>query len=302
MLLQSIAISCSKVKGHPLIIFSQSGIQHLLSTLDVNKASGPDRISPYILKHCAEELSPVLQVIFTQSLATGTLPPDWLSANIYPVFKKGSRNKVCNYRPISLTPICSKVMEHIIYRSGYHGSSNVLIDNQHGFRSNHSCVTQLIAFIEDVSYALDHQKQVDIILLDFSKAFDTVPHQRLLSKLKYYGITNEAYNWIQTWLTQRTQRIVLDGECSDLAPVLSGVPQGTVLGPLMFYCILMIFQSISIHHSDYSLMIACYIGLFPVERTLYISLQDDLNQLFEWTTVWQLKFNITIKMCPIAMY
>ena len=127
-------------------------------------------------------------------------------------------------------------MEHIIYHSimDHLNLNDVLIDNQHGFRSNHSCVIQLIAFIEDVSYTLDHQKQVDIILLDFSKAFNTVPHQRLLSKLKHYGITSEAYNWIQTWLTQRTQLVFLDGECSDLAPVLSGVPQGTVLGPLMF--------------------------------------------------------------------
>ena len=124
------------------IIFIQSGIQHLLSTLDVNKASGPDRISSYILKHCAEELSPVLQVIFMQSLATGTLPSDWLSTNICPVFKKGSRNKVCNYQPISLTPICSKVMEHNIYLSimDHLNLNDVLIDNQHGFRSNHSCV------------------------------------------------------------------------------------------------------------------------------------------------------------------
>ena len=106
--------------------------------------------------------------------------------------------------------------------------NNILIDNQLGFRANHSCINY---FIEDVSHALDHQKQVDIILLYFSKAFDTVPHHRLLSKLKHYGITNEIYNWIKTWLTQRTQRVVLDGEVSDQASVLSGVPQGTVLGP-----------------------------------------------------------------------
>ena len=220
----------------PPIIFTQSGIQHLLSTVDVSKASGPDRVSPYILKHCAEELSPVLQIIFTQSLSTGVLPLDWLSANICPVYKKGSRSSPCNYQPISLTPICSKIMEHVIYHSimNHLNLNNILIDNQHGFRANHSCTTQLIAFIEDVSHALDHQKQVDIILLDFSKAFDTVPHQRLLSKLKHYGITNEIYNWIKTWLTQRTQRVVLDGEVSDQASVLSGVPQGTVLDPLMF--------------------------------------------------------------------
>ena len=168
-----------------------------------------------------------------QSLATGTLPSDWLSTNICPVFKKGSRNKVCNYRPILLTPICSKVMEHIIYHSimDHLNLNDVLIDNQHGFRSNHSCVTQLIVFIEDVSYALDHQKQIDIILLDFSKAFDMVPHQRLLSKLKYYGITGEAYNWIQTWLTQHTQHVVLDGESSDLAQFCPGFLRGLFLVP-----------------------------------------------------------------------
>ena len=177
--------------------------------------------------------------------------------------------------------------------------NDVLIDNQHGFRSNHSCVSQLIAFIEDVSYALDHQKQVDIILIDFSKAFDTVPHQRLLSKLKYYGITGEAYNWIQIWLTQRTQLIVLDGECSDLAPVLSEVPQGTALGPLMFL----------LYINDISKHINSSLRLFADDCLLYrviscredaASLQDDLNRLFEWTTVWQLKFNIT--ECVLLRY
>ena len=102
------------------IIFTQSGIQHLLSTLDASKARGPDRVSPYILKYCAEELSPVLQIIFTQSLTTGVLPPNWSSANICPVYKKGSRSSPCNYQPISLTPICSKIMEHIIYVPFYH--------------------------------------------------------------------------------------------------------------------------------------------------------------------------------------
>ena len=280
------------------IIFTQSGIQHLLSTLDVSKASGPDRVSPYILKHCAEELSPVLQIIFTQSLTTGVLPPDWLSANICPVYKKGSRSSPCNYRPISLTPICSKIMEHIIYHSimNHLNLNNILIDNQHGFRANHSCTTQLIVFIEDVSHALDHQKQVDIILLDFSKAFDMVPHQRLLSKLKHYGITNEIYNWTKTWLIQRIQRVVLDGEVSDQASVLSGVPQGTVLGPLMFL----------LYINDISKHINSPLRLFADDCLLYrvISckddaslLQEDLDRLYEWTKIWQLSFNI--KKCVL---
>ena len=151
--------------------------------------------------------------------------------------------------------------------------NNILIDNQHGFRANHSCTTQLIAFIEDVSHALDHQKQVDIILLDFSKAFDTVPHQRFLSKLKHYGITNEIYNWIKTWLTQRIQRVVLDGEVSDQASVLSGVPQGTVLGPLMFL----------LYINDISKHINSPLRLFADDCLLYrvISCKDDASLLQE---------------------
>jgi len=100
---------------------------------------------------------------------------------------------------ITLTSICAKTMEHIIYHSimDHLDQNNILIENQHGFRSNHSCVTQLITLTEDISYALDHQKQIDIILLDFSKAFDSIPHQRLLTKLRHYGISNSTFAWIE---------------------------------------------------------------------------------------------------------
>ena len=110
----------------------------------------------------------------------------------------------------------------------------ILIENQHGFRSNHSCVTQLIILTEDVPCALDHQKQIDIILLDFCKAFNSVPHQQLLPKLRHYGINNSTLVWIEHWLTGHSQCVILDGETSNPVPVLSGVPQGTVLGPLIF--------------------------------------------------------------------
>ena len=138
--------------------------------------------------------------------------------------------------PISLTSICSKVLEHIIYHNimNHLNNNNILIENQHGFRANHSCVTQLLTLTEDISYSLDHRKQVDVILLDFAKAFDTVPHQRLLTKLHFYGIQNDTYSWIKAWLSNRTQQILLDGITSSSVAVTSGVPQGTVLGLLMF--------------------------------------------------------------------
>ena len=172
----------------------------------------------------------------TQSLNTGELPSDWLKANICPVFKKGNRSSPSNYRPISLTSSCCKVLEHIIFHSimDHIQLNNILIDNQHGFQPGFSCQTQLISLMEDVSYALDNQLQTDLILLDFSKAFDTVPHKRLLAKLQHYKIDNHVWAWTQSWLTQRTQSVVVDGASSQPVSVLSGVPQGTVLGPLMF--------------------------------------------------------------------
>ena len=127
-------------------------------------------------------------------------------------------------------------MEHIIFHSIMTNlsSNNILIENQHGIRPGHSCATQMITLTEDILYALDHQKQVDIVLLGFAKAFDTVPHRRLLKKLHYYGNRDNISNWIEAWLTNRAQCVLLNGEPSESVLVSSGVPQGTVLGPLMF--------------------------------------------------------------------
>ena len=139
---------------------------------------------------------------------------------------------------------------------------------------------------------LNHQKQIDIILLDFSKAFDTVPHQRLLTKLRYYGINGSTYNWIQTWLTQSTQCVVLNSESSCPVSVMSGVPQGTVLGPLMFL----------LYINDITKDINSPLRLFADDCLLYRvinsvedinRLQEDLNKLSEWADTWQLKFNIS---------
>ena len=124
-------------------------------------------------------------------------------------------------------------MEHIIFHSimDHINTNNILINNQHGFRSGVSCQTQLISLIDDIACAMDNHYQTDLILLDFSKAFDTVPHRRLLAKLK---IDNLVWKWIHSWLIEHSQSVVVDGACSKPVSVLSGVPQGTVLGPLMF--------------------------------------------------------------------
>jgi len=190
------------------LTFSVDGIQKLLQELKHGKAPGPDNIPTWFLQTCSAEVAPVLQVIFTQSLKTHMLPKDWLSANITPIYKKGDRSSPVNYRPISLTSVCCKIMEHIIFSfiMGHLERNNLLNPNQHGFRPNHSCQTQLILLAEDILKAMDLHYQVDLILLDFSKAFDTVPHKRLLTKLHYYGIYGPLHDWINAWLTGNTKK------------------------------------------------------------------------------------------------
>ena len=159
-----------------------------------------------------------------------------MTANITPVFKNGDRGDPSNYHPILLTSVCCKILEHIIHRyiMEHLDANRILGTNQFGFRVGHSCEQQLISMIEEIQLAMDCRHQVDVIFLDFQKAFDTVPHQQLLKKLNHYGIHGNIYNWQDIWLTQRKQRVVVSGYESNFVSVKSGVPQGTVLGPLMF--------------------------------------------------------------------
>ena len=159
---------------------SVDGVKKLLSTLDSSKSCGPDNIPARILKYCCDEIAPVLTVIFTQSLNLGNLPEDWLTANVTPIFKKGDRANPSNYRPISLTSICCKLLEHILYHSIMEHLTNyqILSDKQYGFRPNHSCETQLLNIVEEIQLALDHHLSVDLVFIDFCKAFDTISHHR----------------------------------------------------------------------------------------------------------------------------
>ena len=162
----------------------------LLQGMNVNKAAGPDGIPNKILKSCAEEIAPVLTLIFKKSLETGNLPPDWKKANVTPLFKKGDKHTPQNYRPVSLTSICCKLLEHIVCRHvmNHLEKNNILSNLQHGFRSGHSCESQLVITMNDLLEAFNDKDQVDLIILDFSKAFDMVPHQKLLHKFRIYGI------------------------------------------------------------------------------------------------------------------
>ena len=201
------------IEGDPFptienLVIDTEGVRKLLQEVNPLKACGPDGVSSHILKEMSHELAPIIRYIFAQSLETGNVPGDWLTANITAVYKKGPKNNPANYRPVSLTSVTCKFMEHILFHHimCHLKTFNILSSFQHGFRSKHSCESQLIITIEDLARNLDHSLQTDLQILDFQKAFDTVPHQRLLCKLDHYGIRCNIWKWIKEWLTTRTQK------------------------------------------------------------------------------------------------
>ena len=211
-----------------------AGVRKLRSKLNSHKASGPDCIPIFILREAVEEMSPILSKIFQFSIDSGEVPSDWRSANIVPIFKKGDKHQASNYRPVSLTSVTCKILEHVVHSNvmNHFSQHNILCDNQHGFRSKRSCETQLITTQQGITSQLKTGKdQVDVVLLDFSKAFDKVPHQRLLHKLDFYGVRGNTLRWIQSFLSYRKQQVTLEG-IKSTQDVVSGVPQEPVLGTL----------------------------------------------------------------------
>ena len=267
-------------------------VEKLLSQVKETKSQGPDGIHPKFIKETSRELSKPVSMLFKKSVEEGRLPQAWKEANITPIHKKGPKHKVGNYRPISLTSILCKILERLIRNEimDHMESNNLFTKHQHGFRKGHSCVTQLIEVIEDWTEALDQHNSIDTIYLDFQKAFDTVPHRRLLKKLQGYGITGSLFRWLESFLIGRKQKVVLNGEESDWTNVTSGIPQGSVLGPILFL----------IYINDLPDVVNSIVKLFADDTKIYANvntienqerLQEDINNLMEWSDSWQLKFN-----------
>ena len=173
-------------------------------------------------------LLPIQPLSMASLLSRGEVPSDWRQANVIPVFKKGEKYLASNYRPVSLTCICYKVLEHIVVSNmmKHLEIHDILVDCQHGFRAKRSCQTQLISLTLEITNHLHYRIQNDLIILDFSKAFDKVSHKKLLFKLDNYGIRDTTLKWIGSFLNNRMQQAVLDGESSSKLPVVSGVPHG----------------------------------------------------------------------------
>jgi len=258
--------------------------------LKTSKSAGPDGLHARLLREAKDELVKPFTVLFNKSIRKGKLPEDWKQGQITPIFKKGNRASAGNYRPVSLTSIACKMLEGIIRNALLNHMENAFTDCQHGFIGGRSCTTQLLDTVEAWTRLLDEGSTVDVVFLDFAKAFDSVPHQRLLTKLQGYGVKGDILSWIADFLCGRRQRVVVGGAASGWTEVLSGIPQGSVMGPFLFIC----------YVNDMPEAVEGLIRMFaddtkifnrantPVERQ---SLQDDLNRLKKWSEEWQLRFN-----------
>jgi hypothetical protein len=277
------------------IKISERAIKTKIRKLRVDGAAGPDGLGPLVLKKLIDEITPPLAKVMRLSLSEGAVPEDWRTANVAPIFKKGSKSDAGNYRPVSLTSVSCRIMEgllkdHIVT----HLERNRLIrTTQHGFMRGRSCATNLLEFFEKVTSELDKGEAIDVIYLDFAKAFDTVPHERLKKKLKVHGLGGEVLDWISAWLAGRKQRVVLNGKESSWEEVLSGVPQGSVLGPLLF---LIFINDLDMAVSDLETLLK-FADDTKVARVIRSDsdreeLQAALDRLMNWSEVWGMRFNV----------
>jgi ribonuclease P/MRP protein subunit RPP40 len=264
-----------------------------LKKLKAGKAPGIDGIVPKVIVECADVLCKPLWIIYKLSLQTGKVPVEWTRANVTVIFKKGSKEVAGNYRPVSLMTHVCKVLEALVKDViiAHLQIYNLINDSQHGFVRGKSCLTNLLGFFEDITALVDKGEPVDVIYLDFQKAFDKVPHRRLMKKVYAMDIGGEIYNWIEDWLNDRKQRVCLAGSSLGWAYVSSGVPQGSILGPLLF---LIYINDIDNGMASKILKFADDTKLFRQVGTAedIANLRNDLEKLVGRSKEWLMLFNV----------
>ena len=275
-------------------------IRKLLENLDVRKAIGPDDVSGWILKECRDQLVEPIWDIIDSSLKEGKVPKEWKRANIVPIYKGGDKTDPLNYRPVSLTSVLGKICETIIKERWvkYLEDNRIITDRQFGFRKGKSCVTNLLSFYTRVIDVVQERNGwVDAVYLDLKKAFDKVPHRRLIWKLENIGgLKGNVLNWMKDYLHEREMRTIIRDSNSSWCEVTSGVPQGSVLAPIMF----------QVYINDMAEGLSSYINLFADDAKLLkiIKSQDDckvlqadIDKIHDWSIRWKLEFNA--KKCHV---
>jgi hypothetical protein len=274
------------------IYLSDVEVYSILKKLNTKKATGPDNISNHILKECAISLSFPLQQLFNLSFSTGQFPTCWKMSHTCPIYKASEKHIKTNYRPISLLSNISKIIEIVAFKRLYAfcKEHNILTWRNSGFKELDSTVLQCIYLTNYLYEQLDKGKEVCMVFLDVSKAFDRVWHKGLLYKLKCIGISGSLIKWFESYLSGRVQRVVIGGQESEWKPVNAGVPQGTVLGPLLFL----------IYVNDIVDQVSSHISLFADDTSLYRTidsindvtiLNSDMQKLLQWGKKWLICFN-----------
>ena len=277
----------------PEVVFSCEAVKKILNKLNITKSPGGDGLHPLILKVCSDSFSIHLSYIFIESFKNSEVPAQWKCASICPIYKnKGKKTDPSSYRPISLTVLPCKSMESLVKEvmSQHLETHNLINSNQHGFVKHKSCVTNLLEALDMISEVIHRGFSIDLIFLDFAKAFDMVSHDGLLHKLKFYGFSNNIINWISAFLKGRKQKVVLGDVESDWKDVLSGVPQGSVLGPLLFIVYINDMPTLLTHVCKLFADDSKLIGLICNKQDS-INLQSDIDLLVQWAQDWSMLFN-----------
>lgn len=270
---------------------SQEQVLRTLLSINVHKACGPDGLSGRILSECAQEISVPLTKICQLSLRAGQFPSVWRRSHVVPIHKKGSRQDPQNYRPVSLLSICSKVLERVVCDHLLLHVARALSLDQHGFLSGRSCESNLVCLLNQLWDSVARGHQTDVIYTDFSSAFTSVNHELLLYKLEMcYNLSGPALGWFRSYLCNREQCVVVNGKKSDWTPVRSGVPEGSICGPILF---VLFCNDASRHLSSTCLMYADDMKLSrcircPDDAAI---LQHDLDKFCMWSSVWKLQLN-----------